>query len=109
MEIPQNNVPELAQWYLERGEREKMHLYYGILAFLVPLFAPIVIPLVIAEYRAGSKKVKIGEAMNAAAGRENYMRPYGFSGNTFHRPSEPVPDVRYDPVPATPPVEPIWA
>lgn len=116
--VPVNNTPELAQWFLERGEDLKGEgfcwIVYSIAAlFVLPPLAilsiPIGIPIGISTRRKGKKYIQIGEEMNEAAGRENYTRPQGMPTNNFMRGWSNGPNTRFYPVPDHPPVEPVWA
>ena len=116
--IPVNNTPELAQWFLERGEDLKGEgfcwIVYSIAALFVQpplaiLSIPIGVTIGIWTRRTGKRYVEMGEAMNEAAGRENYMRPTGMPSNRFLRGWANGPDTRFYPVMDHPPVQPVWA
>lgn len=108
MNFPQNNTPELAQWYLERGRDQKANGWVWIWFIVLPICLPFAIIYSALESREGKKKIAIGEAMNEAAGRENYVRPKGVPTNHFQRGYSAGRNSRYFPVSNTPPVEPIW-
>lgn len=108
MEIPRNNTPELAQWYLERGWHEKEAGIWLSGGFLFVPILWILIPFSIIYSLDGRKKIKIGKAMNEAAGRENYTRPVGIPTNNFQRGMSAGPNTRYYPPSNEPPIEPIW-
>lgn len=109
MEIPLNNSPELAQWYLERGFDQKTSGLWFTAVFLVVPICWILVPFSIWHYIEGRRKVKLGKAMNKAANRENYTPPRGIPTNNFQRGMNGGPGARYFPVSDEPPVEPIWA
>jgi hypothetical protein len=115
MKVPVNNSPELAQWYLEKGrEREHSWGFTLCVLLLTPIFPPaplwVIYQLVWGQPQA-RKMRHTGEAMNEAAGRENYVRPRGYAGTRFMRGWEAPPgsNPRYGRVETYPPVEPIWA
>ena len=115
MKIPVNNTPELAQWYLEKGREKSSGGWVGNLLMLLvtPIFPPMPLVLLfeaIFVWPKGRKMRQIGEAMNEAAGRENYMRPRGFRSTRFMPGREAKgPNGRYGRVEDHPPVEPVWA
>ena len=80
-----------------------------VLPPLAILSIPIGVPIGIWTRRTGKRYVEMGEAMNEAAGRENYMRHTGMPSNRFLRGWANGPDTRFYPVMDHPPVQPVWA
>ena len=105
----EQNSPQLAQWYIERGEDEKTFAWSTLIALLVcvPPVAILWIPFAIWKSRQGKKKIAIGEAMNEEAGRPNIQRPLsapqGVVPQFTSRPMPPA-NARFQPVPLHPPV-----